>query len=426
MKIDFISPDPHGAADSRMDDVLAFGTDELAMAFCYLTEPGLDFIKPHALRLTQTANCFAVFSDEDSNKREVLWAAKDMLRDHVRYHRGGLSPQEYRNGPRMHSKLIYARRGDTCRLWVGSHNLTRNALIGANIEAALCIEGLYSEQIFRDARSHLDRVFIGADPDPGPGGTPPPPNPAIETLLHVHAECHEPTALQCGNFPMHIELRLDVTDCDSALLPSPITHLYLYAPGDLAPSRWRSANPVAAYVGKLMGFNSIVPGTTTTGTPATWPQTTYTIDNADGPPVLRKLPTAGHGILSQAMLSFLVQVSPPKAVHFSGSYSFKEQEAEGERIVLPLSALVPPPGPVKSGQSCPLFDEFVARVLLPPRPNISDPDLRERERDLLSTWFRRLGHDLELVPTQLYPVSHKDLRPFIRRTTRTYSEDDFV
>ena len=41
----------------------------------------------------------------------------------------------------MHSKVFFARAGEQCRLWTGSHNLTASAMQGVNCEAAVLVEG---------------------------------------------------------------------------------------------------------------------------------------------------------------------------------------------------------------------------------------------------------------------------------------------
>jgi hypothetical protein len=43
----------------------------------------------------------------------------------------------------MHSKVFFAKNGQRCQLWAGSHNLTASASQGVNCEAAVLLDGTF-------------------------------------------------------------------------------------------------------------------------------------------------------------------------------------------------------------------------------------------------------------------------------------------
>lgn len=157
----FFSEDPHKGALTELEHLANFGADNLAIAVCYVYPAGLEFIR----RLPFPTKTQIIVSDDDQTVRHLKSLPKD-LRSVVRVHLGYSLPREQgQNGiAKMHSKVYYARNDDVCRLWVGSHNLTANALMSGNCEAAVILEGATYLQPFTKAWNHVQTLWNEAVP----------------------------------------------------------------------------------------------------------------------------------------------------------------------------------------------------------------------------------------------------------------------
>jgi hypothetical protein len=263
MNVRFIAADPRNRARPDLDAALAYGTDQLAIACAFLTPGGVETLKRHAARL-KLPDSFVVVAWDTPTSLDALNDLHAFIPGKLYVHLGSLTPVENGVGPGlMHSKVFYARKGEQCRLWTGSHNLTASAMQGVNCEAAILVEGTRDQTVFTDALAHLNQCRAEAvlfDP------LNPPPSLVSEQTLVIHAECH--TVLK--PHPWFVHLRPDNTDYDKAMRPPAAVWLYLYNPGTLRPGT-RRPSAVATYSGTLTALNFTERHPQHRGISADWP-----------------------------------------------------------------------------------------------------------------------------------------------------------
>lgn len=441
MTVEFISADIHRSAYARVDAVMAFGSDELALAVCYCTEAGARLLTRHASRLCNSVDCFAIVSNEDINDFEALDRInRQHLNGHLFLHLGGTAPREGKLTPLMHSKVVYARRGNECQLWVGSHNLTRNGL-SANIEAATLISGHANEQVFQDARNHLHEIRSEAVVFTPPPKVPPPP--FSVDLLTIHAECSASAiAAPSAASPLYVSLTLNTTSCDGLLTGFPRTRLFLYAPGALRGSQWMHATPTCLMDGQLTGINGARANTRVSGTEAAWAQASLHMDNAEGPPVLRNKLFPKHQAVTQALFSLTATSGPDARIYLLGGGAPTWEEVEG--LPIPITHPESAASLIHTGDlAINVFSQtehaevpinlprtYTPRVGLNVGREIKDRFLRPEELANLRAWFERHGWTLYNSSTPIEArhgllESAVDLAPFIRRTTHAYNLASF-
>ncbi|GEM_PF-1294583 len=292
MNVRFIAADPRNRARPDLDTVLAHGTDQLAIACAFLTPGGVETLKRHAARLT-LPDSFVVVAWDHPTSLDSLNALHAIIPGRLYVHLGLLTPVERGVGSGlMHTKVFFARAGEQCRLWTGSHNLTASAMQGVNCEAAVLVDGTRGEVVFTDALVHLNQCRAEAmlfDPL-----NPPPPLPSEQTLV-IHAECH--TALK--PHPWFVHLRPDNTDYDKAMRPPAAVWLYLYKPGTLQLGR-RRPPAVATYSGTLTALNFTERHPRYRGISADWSAADYVIELKVGVPCLTE-PTPHSSTPSQGV-----------------------------------------------------------------------------------------------------------------------------
>jgi hypothetical protein len=146
-------------------------------------------------------------------------------------------------------------------------------MLGVNREAAILLEGTDDEQPFQNAVKHLESCRDEAIPfDPN---HPPPPLDPQPTLI-IHAESH--TTLQAP--PWFVHFRPSTTLYDKLMRPPSPVWLFLYPPQSLTPARTRPI-PQAAYSGTITALN-FTEHHPTKGTPASWTQAPYIIEDQGG------------------------------------------------------------------------------------------------------------------------------------------------
>ena len=215
---------------------------------------GARILQRHANKLS-TPGSFAVVSLATPTDRLALMGLHAMVSGHLYYHIAKPATAKGRDsGPLMHSKLFFARSGQTAWLWTGSHNLTKMATCGANCEAAVLLEGDYREPPFIEALKHMEicrsesRLFPPPDPPSIQAASP-----TRKKELAVHAEAEDPYLDLTGNL---IELRLQRANQAALFHIHRSIYLYLYSHGSLQngiPQPNRS--PKTAYRGSILGVN---------------------------------------------------------------------------------------------------------------------------------------------------------------------------
>lgn len=262
MEVQFIGSDAREKARPLLDEVLEGGVDQVAIACAFLTDGGAAFLKQHVSRL-RLPDSFLVVAWHEFNDLKVVEELHTQCPGRIYLHLGVETPEEKKVGPGlMHSKVFFARSGERCWLWTGSHNLTASALQGVNAEAAVVLKGTIDETPFRDALAHLTKCRDEAvlfDPFDLPE------RPHPDQTLVIHAERHTETK----SIPWFVHLRPATTKYDSAMRPPASVWLYLYPPNSLHPG---SPRPLAdaAYSGTITALNFTESHRKTPGIPADW------------------------------------------------------------------------------------------------------------------------------------------------------------
>ena len=244
-------------------------------------------------------------------------------------HWGAFKPYEIKNGAAlMHSKVFYARAGDDCRLWVGSHNLTGNATQGSNCEAAVMLRGNAKEKPFEDAMRHLltclkDESVTVYDPDLlPPGGS------EQTDIVAIHAEAD---GIPATPLPWHMHLCVNSADYDELLTAPADVRLFLYPMGSLNRG-WRDASPIAAFSGSLTGNNLTRknPRARLAGIDAEWRAATFSIVESRNVLVVGPGGPPGPNVTTQAVLCFDVASDPYESL-FSEAPRVKTEMLPGEQ-----------------------------------------------------------------------------------------------
>jgi hypothetical protein len=273
MTVDFIAGDPREKARDFLDHIIDSGVDQVAIASAYCTRAGVQLLLRHTARL-QNPGSFVVVSADPPTDYQALGNLHLKIFGNLFVHWGASSPVEKKaSAALMHSKVFYARAGNECWLWTGSHNLTANATQGGNCEAAIRLHGSADEQPFVDALRHLQRCRGEAtlyDPE-----TPPVVRGDPTDMLVIHAEAD---SLPSNDLPWHVHLCLNSDKFDTLLRPPTEVRLILYPTGSLAGG-WSRATPLGAYSGVLTGQNLTGnnPKAGRAGITAEWQQATFGI-----------------------------------------------------------------------------------------------------------------------------------------------------
>ncbi len=302
MNIRFFAPEGQCRAREELERILRFGEDQLAVACAFVSSAGVSILKPYARRLGGS-DSFLVVSGDPPTDLEALADLHALYPGTVFVHFGASLPREIKVGfPLMHSKVFYARRGDQCLLWVGSHNLTASATQAINYEAAVILEGVSSEPPFVDALRHLMDCRNSAIPyDPIMAGR----NKGSSSrhTLVIYAETSE------TNIPLdfHVHLRLPDPSLDDILGPPADVVLYLFPFGALS-SETAMQKDAAPYYGVLTALNFTEQHPNTPGIPAEWQLADFVIDlRSDGIPEFRKACPAERTVTTQSVFGIMRQ-----------------------------------------------------------------------------------------------------------------------
>ncbi|MEF8726651.1 MAG: hypothetical protein V5B34_00275 [Accumulibacter sp.] len=310
MDIDFFAENPRKSARNTMESVMNRGSDQLAIAIAFCSAAGVALLTRQVPRLKKR-DSFVVVSSAPPTDYAELSKLYEAIPENLFVHWGATAPYENKAGtPLMHSKVVYARSGQECWLWVGSHNLTGNATQGGNCEAAVLLHGTSCDKPFVDALGHLSACRGEATPyDPDVSSH----NDAQrEDILVIHAEGE---LTPDRNLPCRIHLCLDSADFDGLLsAPAPV-RLFLY-PRQALRHGWQDANPTAAFSGTLTGvnFTAANPNAKGSGTTAAWSAADFNIAEQEG--VLALLPSGQptRNVTTQAVLYISAPSSTSEAL----------------------------------------------------------------------------------------------------------------
>lgn len=312
MKVQFFSADPRHKARSTMEFVMSQGTDQLAIATGFCTAAGVALLLSHTRRL-EAPNSFVVVPSAPPTDYSELAKLHAAIPNNLFVHWGALSPTEKKAGAAlMHSKVIYARSGQNCWVWTGSHNFTGNATQGGNCEAAVLMQGTTDEKLFADALNHL--IACRSEASPYDPDIAPPNDTRREDILVIHAEGQIDGD---SGLPCRIHLCLDSSTYDQMLAAPVPVRLFLYHKGALA-NGWQNAMPTTAFAGVLTGLNltGLNPNAGRGGTTAEWSAADFNIEENAGIPTLTDPRPPSREVTTQAVLS-IEQVSNPDEALFS-------------------------------------------------------------------------------------------------------------
>lgn len=332
MKINFFSSDPRQKAREAMDQLMRQGTDQLAIATGFCSAAGVKILMSHTDLLAHPGS-FVVVPVAPPTDYDELEKLHAKIPSNLFVHWGADSPYEMKTGSAlMHSKVIYARSGNNCWLWTGSHNFTGNATQGSNCEAAIVLQGDASLPPFVSAIKHLERCREEAaayDPDLSPPG-----KVRREDLLVLHAESDVDLE---AFLPCRLHLCLDSSEYDELLRAPVSVRLHLYSVGSLARG-WQAAEPKKAFSGLVTGvnFTGRNPNTARAGATAEWPAD-FNVDERDGVLALSRTAVAGRQVATQAVVS-IHGIAPIYEPLFTERPRVIRELITGQERILPLDS----------------------------------------------------------------------------------------
>ena len=250
MKAQFFLPNPTSPARAKLNEILAKGESQIAIACAYFSDAGLEILRPHFDRL-RLPESFVVVAWDGVTKESVdaLNTLNAEMPGNLYLNLGLKTPEENLVGRGlMHSKVFFARASDDAWLWTGSHNLTASAFGGVNAEAAVLLSGKVLDDPIKDAVAHLSALKSESWPYEDICAH------LIEWVaeptLVIHAERH------VSDFQpfCHIHFLPPTTEYDGRLNLTRRLWLCLYSPGTLRMNHPRP-HPEAAYSGHITGVN---------------------------------------------------------------------------------------------------------------------------------------------------------------------------
>jgi hypothetical protein len=290
MHSEFFHEKTRAEAYGRLAQIMNSGTVKLMGAVCYVTAEGCKLLESNVGRFKNPGSYFIAGYNETSDIREINKLCS-LAPGKFFFHGICGSGTESKEGTMMpglmHDKLIYAQNSEGATVWVGSHNLTKNALRGVNIEAAAIVTGHPDEPFFQEVRKHLEAIRQESFLGPAPIPLPPPIADPIRELVLVHCEADEKTIEAMGATHqgfVSIHLRQDGYDklCIPPANPEKHVRLFLYAPGELS-----HAGPIGqarlVKSGEIYGVN-FTEKSTRRGNKADWPAMDFTIEDPPGAP----------------------------------------------------------------------------------------------------------------------------------------------
>jgi hypothetical protein len=288
MITEFFHSNPRAEAFGRLNEIMKSGTVRLIGAVCYVTHDGCALLKANIERFKSPGSFFIAGYNEISS----IGAINDLCRQapgkfyfHGIAKKGSEAPEGHFQPGLMHDKLIYAEGESEATVWVGSHNLTHNGLLGVNIESATITTGDKDDPFFREVRLHLESGRRESFEGPAPIPKDPPLDKPIRDLVIVHCEATEEqiqAIREEKNCYMSIHLRQDSYDslCRPPADPDKHVRLHLYLPGEL-DSKGPRAPARLVKAGELYGVN-FTEKSVRKGNTAGWPEMSFCIEEPHG------------------------------------------------------------------------------------------------------------------------------------------------
>lgn len=278
----FYHAHPRKEAYERMNSIFVGATKKLMAAVCYVTKEGCKLIAENIDRL-KTEGSFIIIGYNDVSDIEEINKLCAMAPGKIFFHGVGKSSESWEGSLApglMHDKLIYSENESGATVWVGSHNLTYNALRGVNIESATITKGDTNEVFFNDVREHLQSILRESFEGPAPIAKRTWTEESKRELLLIHcaADAEQMQAIK-DTKSCFISIHLKQEDYDTLCRPpaDPEKHvrLHLYAPEDLLPDGPKAPAQLIK-AGELYGVN-FTEKNVRKGNKADWPEMSFTI-----------------------------------------------------------------------------------------------------------------------------------------------------
>lgn len=290
MLTEFFSQQHRAEAYSRLNNVMASGTVCLQGAVCYVTEEGCRLLQDNIERFKLPGSFFiAGYNDVSaiSAINELCTQAPGNFYFHGIAREGSEDSEGHLLPGLMHAKLIYAEGNTNATVWVGSHNLTHNALRGVNIEAATITKGDKNDPFFQSIRKFLEATRRESFAGPAPVRSRPVLEKPVRELVLVHCEATEEqirSIKERKNCYISIHLRQAAYDslCRPPANPDKHVRLLLYPPGVLT-SKGPTTPASVVKAGELYGVN-FTEKSIRKGNNAGWPEMSYSIVEPAGDP----------------------------------------------------------------------------------------------------------------------------------------------
>jgi hypothetical protein len=290
MHTEFFNLHPRAEAYSRLNNVMASGTVCLQGAVCYVTEEGCRLLQDNIERYKLPGSFFiAGYNDVSAIHaiNELCAQAPGKFYFHGVAREGSEDSEGHLLPGLMHAKLIYAEGDTDATVWVGSHNLTHNALRGVNIEAATITKGDKNDPFFQSIRKFLEATRRESFAGPAPVLSRPVLEKPVRELVLVHCEATEEqirSIKERKNCYISIHLRQAAYDslCRPPANPDKHVRLLLYPPGVLT-SKGPTAPASVVKAAELYGVN-FTEKSIRKGNNAGWPEMSYSIVEPAGDP----------------------------------------------------------------------------------------------------------------------------------------------
>lgn len=158
-----VLPPPHTAVAGALKTLVQNPT-LVKFAIAYFTKPGAAAAEPILKAVETLDKSFGVVSVEWPTDIAELEKLEHRIPGKLYIHLGAWPKFGRRDVGKLHCKVVYVESADLARVQVGSHNWTRQALDGTNIELGVRYEVARSDGFAKEVSRFLDDVKSLSEP----------------------------------------------------------------------------------------------------------------------------------------------------------------------------------------------------------------------------------------------------------------------
>ncbi|MFG0331694.1 MAG: hypothetical protein ACF8PN_17550 [Phycisphaerales bacterium] len=285
------------------------------------------------------SGCYFIASVDPPTDLMALARLHHAAPGRVYIHLGGRTPEEPRVGRAlMHTKTFLAESDSTCRLWVGSHNLTAMALGGGNFEASIDLTAESDAPVIEDARAHLEACRTTAEPfDPGSMSRyveiqkrklPKPEEITKKSLLVIHAEA----LVTPISTPFTAYLLVTPTDYDGFFRIDRSVRLFLHPVGSLTSENGPEVESARLWEGAVTAVVRTEMHPTKRGTAGVFSRADYEIDlpNEVTPPRFQNVGTSTSNPSTQVVVRLVGEMEPGSEIYSTSSRPMYQVEMDAD------------------------------------------------------------------------------------------------